>query len=235
MADIKINGATPSGFYYGGAAASAVYYGSTKLWEPAPAGAVIGGKTYPTVTMPDGHEWLALNLDYAWSGLSVPTSSATTSSSPQAVYYNYDESAYGWNGTKYGLLYNGIAVRYLENNKNTLCPGWHVPSNSEYGALLTAIGSGAAGKLKSTSGWEDLNGTDIYGFGVVPAGQFSDAGFGIEFREIYNTGYLWTNPSSASATSSNAKFWQDSSNNYTYSQGYSLTASHFSIRLIKDY
>lgn len=36
MADIKINGATPSAFYYGGTAASAVYYGSTKLWEYTP-------------------------------------------------------------------------------------------------------------------------------------------------------------------------------------------------------
>lgn len=33
MADIKINGATPSAFYFGSTAATAVYYGSTKLWE----------------------------------------------------------------------------------------------------------------------------------------------------------------------------------------------------------
>ena len=33
MADIKINGATPSAFYVGSTAATAVYYGSTKLWE----------------------------------------------------------------------------------------------------------------------------------------------------------------------------------------------------------
>lgn len=32
-ADIKINGVTPSAFYVGDTAASAVYYGSTKLWE----------------------------------------------------------------------------------------------------------------------------------------------------------------------------------------------------------
>lgn len=40
MADIKINGATPSGFYYGSTAATAVYYGSTKLWpasSPTPS------------------------------------------------------------------------------------------------------------------------------------------------------------------------------------------------------
>lgn len=37
MADIKINGATPSAFYFGSTAVEAVYYGSTKLWEAAPA------------------------------------------------------------------------------------------------------------------------------------------------------------------------------------------------------
>lgn len=37
MADLKINGATPSGFYYGSTAATAVYYGSTKLWEATPS------------------------------------------------------------------------------------------------------------------------------------------------------------------------------------------------------
>ena len=33
MPDIKINGATPSAYYFGSTAATAVYYGSTKLWE----------------------------------------------------------------------------------------------------------------------------------------------------------------------------------------------------------
>ena len=37
MADIKINGVTPSAFYYGNTAATAVYYGSTQLWSAAPA------------------------------------------------------------------------------------------------------------------------------------------------------------------------------------------------------
>lgn len=36
MADLKINGVTPSGVYYGSTAASAVYYGATKLWEYTP-------------------------------------------------------------------------------------------------------------------------------------------------------------------------------------------------------
>ena len=45
MADIKINGATPSAFYVGSTAASAVYYGSTQLWPSAPPAPVLPSKT----------------------------------------------------------------------------------------------------------------------------------------------------------------------------------------------
>ena len=37
MADIKINGVTPTGIYVGSTAASAVYYGNAKVWESAPS------------------------------------------------------------------------------------------------------------------------------------------------------------------------------------------------------
>lgn len=37
MADIKINGVTPTGIYVGSTAASAVYLGNVKVWEPAPS------------------------------------------------------------------------------------------------------------------------------------------------------------------------------------------------------
>ena len=37
MADIKINGVTPTGIYVGSTAASAVYYGNAKVWEAAPS------------------------------------------------------------------------------------------------------------------------------------------------------------------------------------------------------
>ena len=225
MADIKINGATPSGFYYGGTAASAVYYGSTKLWEPAPAGAVIGGKTYPTVTMPDGHEWLAVNLDYAWSGLSVPTSDALLSTSPQALYYDYDETTYGWNGLKRGLLYNQYAVLELESNKATLCPGWHVPTSDEWSALVTAIGGSNQGaKLKSTTDWSNNNGNDDYGFAGFPSGAFART---VRFVSISAVLHFWTQTSQYyyCLTSSNQKIYALSENE----------SCHYSVRLIRDY
>lgn len=160
--------------------------GMVMIKEPDPAHqVVIGGKTYRTVNMPDGKVWLAENLDFAWDGLPVPTSTAYTKNTPQAMYYNYDESTYGWDGYKCGLLYNWYAVKYLEDNKSTLIPGWHVPTKSEYESLKTAIESGgstntAGTKLKAKdntaasnwpSGW---NGTDDYGFNVLPAGRYDD-------------------------------------------------------------
>ena len=231
MADIKINGATPSAFYYGGTAASAVYYGSIKLWESTPAGStVIGGKTYPTCTLPDGHEWLAVNLDYAWAGLSVPTSGATKVSTPQAQYYNNDESTYGWSGLKYGLLYNNYAVSELETNKATLCPGWHLPTKAEFDALVAAIGSTNGGKLKSTTGWTNAgNGTDDYGFTAYPSGYLGTLGWG----GITSAFRMWARIDGASATNAYVLLLAAST------QEISLSAHtrqlQYSVRLIKDY
>ena len=56
-----------------------------------------------------------------------------------------------------------------------VCPeGWHLPSQAEWKALLTAVGGqSSAGKvLKSQSGWyENGNGTDAFGFSALPAGD----------------------------------------------------------------
>ena len=66
-----------------------------------------------------------------------------------------------------------------------ICPeGWHLPDTTEWNALFTAVGgSSTAGEmLKSTSGWNDDkgvngNGTDAYGFSVLPAGTGYDVFF----------------------------------------------------------
>lgn len=175
---------------------------------------IIGTKIYPTVNMPDGKTWLAVNLDLAWDGLSIPTSGGTTYVEPQAMYYNYDESTYGWNGYKCGLLYNYYAVEYMEANKATLFPGWHVSTDDEWDALEDALGEHAGTKLKAIdgsagynwpSGW---NGTDTYGFKALPGGymgsnnQFSDPRYasfwpfdeddpGVNSRLHYDLYYQW--------------------------------------------
>ncbi len=108
---------------------------------------------------------------------------------------------------KLGYLYNwAAAVGVADGLKQTenfteprqgICPnGWHIPTLAEWNTLIDFIeksdgkGIASAGKyLKTTSGWnENGNGSDSYGFAVLPGG-FSYA------TSIYQVGFLshfWT-------------------------------------------
>jgi uncharacterized protein (TIGR02145 family) len=61
-----------------------------------------------------------------------------------------------------------------------ICPdGWHIPSAAEWMTLTNIVGSTvAATRLKATSGWNDYNGTDTYGFTALPSGTGTDNFFG---------------------------------------------------------
>lgn len=132
---------------------------------------VIGGKEYRTVVMPDGKEWLAENLDFKFCEIGHIGTRPTYSA---AWYYDNDETTYGWNGYKCGLLYNWYAVELLNANRSDLCPGWHVPTSTEWSSLITACGGAAtAGKKLKASNlpWAtSWNGSDDYGFSLLPAG-----------------------------------------------------------------
>ncbi|MBR4483030.1 MAG: hypothetical protein IKS58_03530, partial [Paludibacteraceae bacterium] len=90
-----------------------------------------------------------------------------------------------------GFLYNWAAAVGLANeaaakaqtadfvsDRQGICPnGWHLPSYEEWKALETFIqvteGYGtqtAGGHLKTTTGWMNNNGDDIYGFSALPTG-----------------------------------------------------------------
>jgi uncharacterized protein (TIGR02145 family)/uncharacterized repeat protein (TIGR02543 family) len=133
-----------------------------------------GGQTYRTVII-GSQTWMAENLN-------VQTA---------------DSWCYGENSSNcatYGRLYTWNAAM-------TACPsGWHLPSNAEWGVLVTAVGgSSTAGKaLKSTSGWTSYtsggqtysgNGTDNYGFTALPGGY---RGSGGGFNIAGYSGYWWS-------------------------------------------
>ncbi len=105
------------------------------------------GQTYNVVTI-GFLTWMAENLNYKTDN--------------SFCYENEDMYC-----KKYGRLYR------LSNEE--LCPvGWHLPSENEWETLFTIVGGkSTAGKmLKSANGWGDAdrNGTDFYGFSVLPAG-----------------------------------------------------------------
>lgn len=143
---------------------------------------LIGGRTYKTISF-GAWTWLAENLDYKFivNGHQIPIGGSGVSGTPTAWYYNNNETDYGIDGTyKCGLLYNGYAATYLENNKATLIPGWHVPSSNEWDILGALVGgaSTAGTVLKAidssaTAGYpSDWNGTDIFSFSVLPTGEY---------------------------------------------------------------
>ena len=113
-----------------------------------------------------------------------------------------------------------------------VCPeGWHLPTQTEWNTLFTAVGdSSVVGtKLKSTAGWNSNgNGTDAFSFSALPAG----------FRD-YNGDY--------DVEGSDACFWSSTRNGsyyayYMYLYYFNDTAklrsvnkyNGFSVRCLKD-
>ena len=101
------------------------------------------------------------------------------------------------NGTKYGKLYNWYAV----NDPRGLAPkGYHIPTDAEWTILTTYLGTDAAAKMKSTTGWnEDGDGSNTSGFAGLPGGFrfnngdfFSIGAYGFWWSSSeYNTSYTW--------------------------------------------
>lgn len=193
----------------------------------------IGGRVYRTVTIGTA-TWLAENLDYKFQvdGSQIPIGVSGTPSTPSAWYYNNDETTYGVDGNKYGLLYNWYATKYLEDNKSTLLPeGWRVPSGTDWDTLATAVGgvSTAGTILKAAAGWTNGAGTDDYGFNALPSGGYFGSFQGLGLFINY-----WTtteNTSGPPGAAYNYYLNPDPSLNSTFTS--MKTEGHY-VRLVKD-
>lgn len=149
----------------------------------------IGGRAYPVVKI--GNQlWMAENLDWKFTGC-VIGASGTSTSEPRGNYYNNDETTYGVNGNKYGLLYNWLAATQINS---LLTDGWKVPTNTDFTTLKNFV-SNDSSKLKATSIWSPV-GTDDYKFSAVPNGNysandstFSNIGIGCDYwsQDSYNS------------------------------------------------
>jgi len=130
------------------------------------------GKNYKTVKI-GKQTWMAENLSYNVAG--------------SKCYDNKPE-----NCQKYGRLYNWkMAMK--------ACPrGWHIPGDADWNALMKFANPScfennscnrAGTKLKATSGWDEGNGTDYYGFAALPGGSGNSEG---EFTNIGIYSGLWS-------------------------------------------
>ena len=129
------------------------------------------GHVYRYVTV-GNQTWMAQNLNYVGK------------SGDAGICYNNDTSLC----SSYGVLYTWSEVMAGSQSSSSvpsdvqgICPnGWHVPSDAEWDVLINFIGKDSARiKLSSTSAWNNSgNGTDQYGFTVLPAGvRFNDGAF----------------------------------------------------------
>jgi len=153
------------------------------------------GKVYRTVVI-GSQTWMAENLNYVG-----------TSAAPVGVWYNNSADS----GAKYGRLYTWVEVMQGASSSITspsgvkgICPtGWHVPSDAEWQTLEVYVGMSATSaestfyrgtiegnKLKAISSWNEAgNGTDSYGFRILPAGiSFSSS----RFQWLGGSAYFWT-------------------------------------------
>ena len=140
------------------------------------------------------------------------------------------------NGIKYGKLYNFYAV----NDPRGLAPkGYHIPTKAEWTTLTDYLGGiyevggiyEARDKMKSTQGWEYLNGTNSSGFNGLPGGSRYDNG---DFYDI-GDGADWWSSSSLEDGTNYAEFLKfDNSHPGAYSREAYGKQNGRSVRCIKD-
>jgi uncharacterized protein (TIGR02145 family) len=165
----------------------------------------IDGKTYRTVQIRD-KIWLADNLDYQFTGLTIdPTmgynsyTPIETDVGPRACYLEDETTAKSKN---HGLSYNWYAVKYLHDNRATLLPpGWRVPSFTELRELVaysskdgTPLGASSGTRLKSKTDWTTgTTGLNYDGFDAKAAGIYRMVGTSeIGPSGIGTNGSMWT-------------------------------------------
>jgi len=145
------------------------------------------GQVYRTVCI-GNQRWMAENLNYSAGG--------TLGVCYDSLQANCDE---------YGRLYRraeitgGTTSSSNPSGVQGICPnGWHVPSRSEWDELFNVCcdqGILTAGfRLLAEDGWNDgpSGGTDVYGFGVKPAGyQEVIPGLSNDFKFKGDMAYYW--------------------------------------------
>jgi uncharacterized protein (TIGR02145 family) len=216
------------------------------------------GETYKTVVIGE-QTWMAKNLNSNVEGSKCYGEGGQAEAKQEAkqngIYYTtLSEDEVQANCNKYGRLYDWSTAMALPSSCNSsscssqinakhkgICPtGWHIPSDADLNALITAIG-GSGTKLRAKSGWEDLingnsgNGTDDYGFSALPGGYATDGG--LFFYDVGRWGGWWSATEDKN-NASKAHSWSTGSGSdlakiakiYISDKSYSL----ISVRCIKD-
>lgn len=191
----------------------------------------INGVDYPYVVI-ENQLWLSKNLDITWDGLlNFDGTIYDNDTNPRAVWYEKKQWLYGADASDFGLLYNGFAADYIQNN--FVGDGWHVPLDDDWTTLLNNVGSNPQTKLLTKGWWSSGISNDEYKLGIKPAGQYQKGSDG--FNDVYLSCRIW----SQNKDSFNQKFYcVFSANNINHGANYVMNRNGLrlgcSIRLCKN-
>lgn len=149
----------------------------------------INGVYYPYVVI-ENQLWLSKNLDITWDGLlNFDDTIYDNDTNPRAIWYEKKQWLYGADASDFGLLYNGFAADYIQNN--FVGDGWHIPLDDDWATLLNNVGANPSNKLLTKGWWSSGNSSDEYGLGIKPAGEYQKAA-GDLFTNIYTRCNIWS-------------------------------------------
>lgn len=162
--------------------------------------------------------WMKYDLQINDGGHGITTSFTAVEGNTTA--YNTYRSRFGT-----PTFYQLSAAQRIANN----IPGWHLPTSAEWQQLIDYVGGTSA--LISNIGWTAGNGTDPYGFGLLPYYlQALNADDPPRARlSVGDHAQPWTNTPDSQWwwvpwIKANNYLWWDSTNGYDYN----------TVRLIKD-
>lgn len=164
MANIKINGVTPSAFYVGDTAATAVYYGSTQLWSATPSPGP--SPTFP-VTSTGVYSYNFTDNSYAYKAqrITVPAN-VNLSSSASFVWSATNSSTLSYftnsevnRGKCYLILSNpSDPTKYVIGTQNQPSNGWQSAGANYYMMMVPVTWSGT---LSGIFNWGNLTWDDL--------------------------------------------------------------------------
>ena len=198
------------------------------------------GEVYKTVKI-GNQTWMAENLNYADSAKTPSLKGKSWCFGNDSLKCKVTGRFYTWAAAiDSAKLYTDKSIDCGYGKTSTLpdtvygiCPpGWHLPNNTEWNALFTAVGGqSTAGKvLKSQSGWVSHgNGTDAFGFSALPAGFRNN--YNGYFYDVGNFAYFW---SSTESSSYNAYFIDLNYYNEDGYLNYGDKGYGYSVRCLKD-
>jgi len=213
--------------------------------------------TYKWIKIGNGAIWMAEDLknraDYSTASTLVCYNGVSTNCTTYGGLYSWMEAmAFGYQCGHAGnssYTYTTGACPIATNHRGACPPDWHIPSTTEWDALITSVGGSinAGTHLKAKNLWQDgnSNNVDTYGFSAMPGG-FKICTFwkltsemnctDKNFENINQQGHYWTtfHETYGSSSPDYSRIFQFKYNSNSVTKVFQTAYSYSSVRCVKN-